>query len=81
MSIGSRQSECEGVNELASSLSGKDIIVVAAAGNSAADACTFHPASSRNVITVAAMSVIHNQDLAWQKTNFGDCVDIFAPGE
>lgn len=81
MSIGSRKAECAGVNELANSISRNDIIVVAAAGNSGADACMFHPASSQNVITVGAMSVVDTQDVAWRKTNFGNCVDIFAPGE
>lgn len=80
MSIGSRQAECEAAHIVADSLSDKNIIVVAAAGNSGADACMFHPASSKNAITVGAVGLEDSHDVAWSKTNFGDCVNIFAPG-
>lgn len=80
MSIGSRQSECEGANVLAESLAERNIIVIAAAGNSGTDACMFHPASAKNVITVGALELKNAGDSAWTKTNFGTCVDIFAPG-
>lgn len=51
---------------------------VVAAGNSNMDACGFEPARIPEVITVAA-SRIDNQKADF--SNFGDCVDIFAPGE
>lgn len=80
MSIGSRQSECRGANVLAESLAERNIIVIAAAGKSGADACMFHPASAKNAITVGALELKNAGDMAWTKTNFGACVDIFAPG-
>lgn len=53
------------------------ITVVAAAGNSALDACGFSPAGIANVITVGASN---DADNAWVYSNGGTCVDIFAPG-
>lgn len=80
MSIGSRQSECEAAHVLTESLSGQNIIVIAAAGNSGTDACLFHPASAKTAITVGAMEIRNAGDTAWSKTNFGSCVDVYAPG-
>jgi len=53
------------------------ITVVVAAGNSATDACGFSPASAPSVITVAATT---SSDARAAYSNFGACVDIFAPG-
>lgn len=57
------------------------VIIVAAAGNGtkdgAQDACTLFPAIMPQVITVGALT--HGDKLA-PFSNFGDCVDIFAPG-
>ena len=57
------------------------ILVVAAAGNFKGDACHFSPASSNNTVTVGGTA--ENDTLYWRSrtgTNFGRCVDIFAPG-
>ena len=52
--------------------------VVVAAGNSAADAADFMPASCNNVITVAASD--YRGQLVTRYSNFGTTVDIMAPG-
>src|SRR5262249_5188508 len=48
-----------------------------AAGNSNADACSFSPASTPNAITVGATE---SNDARASYSNFGTCLDIFAPG-
>jgi subtilisin family serine protease len=48
-----------------------------AAGNSNANACNFSPASTPNAITVGATA---NTDARASFSNFGSCVDIWAPG-
>lgn len=53
------------------------IPVVVAAGNSNLDACTQTPAAVAEAITVAAST--HKNTRA-KFSNFGPCVDIFAPG-
>ncbi|XP_052573550.1 proprotein convertase subtilisin/kexin type 9 isoform X5 [Peromyscus californicus insignis] len=58
------------------------VVLVAAAGNFRDDACLYSPASAPEVITVGATNV---QDqpvtLGTLGTNFGRCVDLFAPGK
>jgi subtilisin family serine protease len=53
------------------------ITVVVAAGNSNVDACTASPASAINAITVGATG---KDDKRASFSNYGTCVDIFAPG-
>lgn len=53
------------------------IPVVVAAGNSNLDACTQSPAAVAEAITVAASTPKNNRA---KFSNFGPCVDIFAPG-
>ncbi|HJP92321.1 MAG TPA: S8 family peptidase [Pyrinomonadaceae bacterium] len=48
-----------------------------AAGNSNADACTTSPADVASAITVGATTI---SDARASFSNFGTCVDIFAPG-
>ena len=48
-----------------------------AAGNSSADACTTSPAETKEAITVGATDINDNR-ASW--SNYGNCVDIFAPG-
>ncbi len=50
---------------------------VVAAGNSNADACNASPAREAKAITVAATD---NTDTRANFSNYGSCVDIFAPG-
>lgn len=48
-----------------------------AAGNNAADACQFSPSRVPNAITVGASA---DTDVRPGYSNFGTCVDVFAPG-
>ncbi|HEV8218274.1 MAG TPA: S8 family serine peptidase, partial [Gemmatimonadaceae bacterium] len=53
------------------------VAYVVAAGNSAADACGYSPASVPEALTVAA---IGGSDLQAAYSNYGGCVDLYAPG-
>jgi serine protease len=53
------------------------VVMVVAAGNEHADACGGSPSGVREAITVGASDV---QDRIASFSNFGTCVDIFAPG-
>ncbi|NWV63908.1 PCSK9 convertase, partial [Malurus elegans] len=57
-------------------------VLVAAAGNYKDDACRFSPASEPEVITVGATdSEDQPASIGTLGTNFGRCVDLFAPGD
>jgi aqualysin 1 len=49
-----------------------------AAGNSAVDACNFSPARVSQALTVGATN---SSDTRAAFSNWGDCVDLFAPGQ
>ncbi|KAM5248581.1 proprotein convertase subtilisin/kexin type 9 [Ctenodactylus gundi] len=58
------------------------VVLVAAAGNFRDDACLYSPASAPEVITVGATNAQDQPvSLGTLGTNFGRCVDLFAPGE
>lgn len=61
------------VNNLANS----GVPIAVAAGNSNTDACTTSPARAANAITVGATTT---SDARASFSNFGTCLDIFAPG-
>lgn len=69
------------VTEKVEQLLANDITVVAAAGNYHSDSCEFVPANIPGVITVAGASVFEGSEraLPWSWSNFGQCVDVFAP--
>jgi subtilisin family serine protease len=56
----------------------RGVIPVAAAGNEEQDACVTSPASAPAAITVGASN---RRDGLPLFTNYGSCVDIFAPGD
>uniref|UniRef100_A0A8C3QE65 Subtilisin/kexin-like protease PC9 n=1 Tax=Geospiza parvula TaxID=87175 RepID=A0A8C3QE65_GEOPR len=57
-------------------------VMVAAAGNYRDDACLYSPASEPEVITVGATdSQDQPASIGTLGTNFGRCVDLFAPGD
>lgn len=53
------------------------VTFVVAAGNSSANACNYSPARAANAITVGATGTT---DARASYSNFGSCLDIFAPG-
>ncbi|KAJ8025405.1 Cuticle-degrading serine protease [Holothuria leucospilota] len=75
MSLGGSASAA--VDLAVSALSNSGVVVSVAAGNSDADACNFSPAGSSDAITVGATD---QDDVRASFSNYGMCVDIFAPG-
>jgi subtilisin family serine protease len=64
-------------NEAAQALIADGLIVVGAAGNQNRDACLYSPASEPSIISVGG---IDRAALRASYSNYGSCVDIFAPG-
>ncbi|KAG7487738.1 hypothetical protein MATL_G00026620 [Megalops atlanticus] len=57
-------------------------VLIAAAGNYRDDACLYSPASEPQVITVGATNFADQPlNMGTTGTNFGRCVDLFAPGD
>lgn len=54
------------------------VVVVASAGNDNTNACTASPARVPDAITVGAST---KTDQRWASSNWGPCLDLFAPGE
>ncbi|MES2784117.1 MAG: S8 family peptidase [Pseudomonadota bacterium] len=65
------------VNAAVAGAIAKGVSFAVAAGNSNVDACNTSPASERSAITVAATT---NTDARASYSNWGSCVDLFAPG-
>jgi subtilisin family serine protease len=55
----------------------RNIVMVSSAGNDNEDACDFSPGRLPAVLTVASVDV---DDLRAASSNWGSCVDLFAPG-
>mmetsp|Transcript_23388 Transcript_23388/g.44612 ORF Transcript_23388/g.44612 Transcript_23388/m.44612 type:complete len:583 (-) Transcript_23388:555-2303(-) len=64
-------------DEAVAALVAAGVTVTAAAGNDAEDACMTSPSRERTAITVGATD---EYDAAANFTNFGPCVNLFAPG-
>jgi subtilisin family serine protease len=65
------------INTAVATLHNSGVTVVVAAGNNSADACSFSPAGAPSAITVGS---IDSTDTRSSFSNFGSCLDLFAPG-
>ena len=65
------------LNTAVTNLSNSGVFVAVAAGNSNANACNYSPASASVVTTVASST---KTDAKSSFSNYGSCVDIYAPG-
>jgi len=65
------------MNSAVTSAVSQGLHMVVAAGNDNKNACNYSPASTPEAITVAASD---NTDTKATFSNFGDCVNVFAPG-
>jgi hypothetical protein len=75
MSLGSIASDP--FDEAVESLSAAGFTVVVAAGTGTTDACGVSPARAPSAVTVGATDVADSRATF---SNYGDCVDLFAPG-
>ncbi|MFC6663413.1 S8 family peptidase [Deinococcus multiflagellatus] len=75
MSLGGGFSQS--VNSAVNNASAQNLVMVVAAGNSNANACNYSPASAASAITVGSTT---NTDARSSFSNYGSCVDLFAPG-
>jgi subtilisin family serine protease len=75
MSLGGGASDAS--DQAAAKMVEAGIVLVVAAGNDSEDACMHSPARERKAITVGATDVA---DKRAGYSNFGPCVDIYAPG-
>jgi subtilisin family serine protease len=66
------------VNNAATNMVNRGITVAVAAGNSNANACNYSPAAASGVLTVAAST---NTDAKASFSNYGSCVELYAPGQ
>lgn len=75
MSLGGGASSA--LDTAVNNLSNAGVAIAVAAGNSNVDACTQSPARAANAITVGSTT---SSDARSSFSNFGPCVDLFAPG-
>ncbi len=75
MSLGGSASQA--VDDAVTASVAAGVTYAIAAGNDSGDACTKSPARTPNAITVGSTT---NTDARSSFSNFGTCVDIFAPG-
>jgi subtilisin family serine protease len=65
------------VDAAANNLANAGVYTVVAAGNNNANACNYSPARASNVMSVAAST---STDAKASYSNFGSCVNVYAPG-
>ena len=65
------------VNTAVANAVSKGVTMVVAAGNDNQDACNYSPASTPTAITVGATTSVDQRS---SFSNYGTCVDLFAPG-
>jgi hypothetical protein len=66
------------IDALVTNLFKNNVIVVVAAANFNEDACNYSPARAVNAVTVGGTS---NDDSKFSGSNYGKCVDVYAPGD
>jgi len=76
MSIGF-ESTATSIDTAIKNLLAEGIVVVAASGNDGGSACGITPAGTQGTISVGASNYLDSES---SFSNFGECVDIFAPG-
>ncbi|SDH63875.1 Serine protease, subtilisin family [Actinokineospora alba] len=76
LSLGGGKSQA--MNDAVQRLIDSGVTAVVSAGNSNEDACGNSPASLATAITVGASNI---NDARWQYSNWGTCLDLFAPGQ
>jgi len=64
-------------DQVVDNVKAEGLVVVVAAGNSNDDACYSSPAAAEGAFTVGASNI---EDARASFSNYGICVDIFAPG-
>jgi subtilisin family serine protease len=75
MSLGGSYNQA--LNDAVAGSIASGVVYAVAAGNSTTDACTFSPASTPTALTVGATTKLDGQA---SYSNFGSCVDLYAPG-
>ena len=78
MSLGGAHSVAE--NAAVDALVDSGVVVVTAAGNDSTDACTSSPASAVQALTVGSTDIAGDSDGVSSFSNYGTCLDIWAPG-
>jgi aqualysin 1 len=78
MSLGGPQNTA--VDDAVKGAVGKRVFFAVAAGNDGADACGHSPAAAGTTDGVATTAATDSNDLEASFSNFGKCVDIWAPG-
>ncbi|GMH38421.1 hypothetical protein BSKO_06305 [Bryopsis sp. KO-2023] len=80
LSLSFATSRSESVNKAMTQLYEAGIVSIVASGNYNDDACKYSPASSPHVLTVSATEISDGRDARAGYSNFGSCVDVWAPG-
>jgi subtilisin family serine protease len=75
LSLGSSYSSL--LNQAVANAVESGVVMVVAAGNESQDACYVSPASEPKALTVGSTDI---DDKASQFSNWGSCVDVYAPG-
>lgn len=77
MSLGTVNGRSQAQEDAAAALYDAGILPVVAAGNDSADACNTSPAAEPKALTIGATDRNDNEA---SYSNFGTCVDLYAPG-
>jgi subtilisin family serine protease len=68
------------LDDAVNSFADRNVFVTVAAGNDNWDACTNSPGRAERVLTVANSMLLISQDFRTGGTNWGRCVNLWAPG-